>query len=165
VKRRWSILWAARFIARWEGFLGYAYWDSLGGVWTIGYGHTPAQPGERWSRAKALRVLGGDCRSAAHAVDKLVKHRLTVRQRIALISFIFNLGPGVLPHSDLLKALNRGEFHRAARELLDYDHAGGQRVLGLTRRRRSEAWLLTHPRKRPPERPTPTHHKAHRRAR
>jgi lysozyme len=130
-KKNWSLLWAARFIAKWEGFSADAYWDTLGQVWTIGYGHTGnVHAGDHWSHAHALRVLVKDCR--------------TVRQRIALISFVFNLGAGILPGSDLLKALNTGHIHQAATLMLEYDHAGGEVVNGLRNRRKAERWLMLH---------------------
>lgn len=175
VKRAWSVLWAARFIAKWEGWLPSAYLDTIASppVWTQGYGHTkyagpPIPPDGRWSRAKGLRVLAHDCRAAAAAVDRDVKHRLTVRQRIALISFAFNLGPGILPGSDLLRAINTGRMGKAATLMLDYDHAGGVVVQGLLNRRRAEAWLMTHSKRRArqPHKPAKrdrVHTKAHRR--
>jgi lysozyme len=146
-KHIWSLLWAARFIAKWEGFLPEAVLDTIASppVWTIGYGHTlGTHPGERWSRAHALRVLMHDCRWAAAAVAHNVTIKLTVRQRIALISFVFNLGPGVLPGSQLLKALNSGHIHQAANLMLDYDHAGGVVVEGLRNRRKAERWMMLH---------------------
>jgi lysozyme len=155
-RRLWSLLWAARLIARWEGWLGTAYLDEIASppVWTIGYGHSnyAAPPtvhaGERWSRAKGLRVLAHDCRSSAAAVGRYVTHKLTARQRMALISFVFNLGPNILPGTELLRCLNEGKWERAGQLMLTYDHSGGEVVQGLLRRRMAEAWLLTHPRKR-----------------
>lgn len=155
VKRHWSLLWAARFVARWEGFLGTAYLDRLASppVYTIGYGHSEyaAPPhvhaGMHWSRAKALRVLAHDCRSSAAAVDRYVHHKLAVRQRMALVSLVFNCGPGVLQGTELAHYLNKGRWSRAAMHLLEYDHAGGVVVEGLRRRRQAEAWLLLHPRR------------------
>lgn len=155
MKRRWSLLWAARFIAPWEGYLPFAVGDSLaGGLATQGYGHThfagppiPVVGGPRWSKAKALRVLAHDCRGASHEVDRLIHNRLTVRRRIALISLVFNCGASVLSGTELQRALNQGRWQRAAELILQYDHAGGVEVLGLKRRRMSEAWLLLHPRR------------------
>lgn len=149
---------AARFVAKWEGWLPTAYLDTLASpdVWTQGFGHTryagrPYPPDGTWSKAKGYRVLARDLRDSARVVNELVKHKLTLRQRMALISFIFNLGPGILPHTALLRALNRGEFHLAARHMLEYDHAGGVVVQGLRNRRHAEAWLLTNPRARDPK--------------
>jgi lysozyme len=154
-KRHWSLLWAARFIAKWEGFSSPAILDTLASppVWTVFFGHTKyagkpiPHEGMRGSRAAGMRVLAHDCRTAAAAVDRCVKHKLTVRQRMALISFVFNLGPNILSGTELLRCLNEGRFDRAAELMLTYDHAGGVEVLGLKRRRMAEAWLLLHPRR------------------
>lgn len=145
-KKTWSLLWAARLIAKFEGFDAIARLDTIAvpPVWVIGYGHDGANPGERWSHAHALRVLVKDCRWAAAAVDSQVKHKLTVRQRMALISFVFNLGANILPGSDLLKAINSGHIHQAANLMLDYDHAGSVVVPGLLVRRKAERWLMLH---------------------
>lgn len=143
----WSREWAARFVAKWEGFLPEAYLDTLASpdVWTIGYGHTGnVHAGERWTHEHALQVLERDIAWAAAAVAEKVKHKLTVRQRMALISFVFNLGPGVL-EGELLHLLNAGRIREAADKMLEYDHAGGVVVAGLLNRRRAERWMMLHP--------------------
>jgi lysozyme len=154
VKRHWSLLWAARLVAKWEGYVSPATLDTIASppIWTVGFGHTAGagapipHEGMRVSKATALRILARDCRSSAAAVDRLVKHRLTARQRMALISFTFNLGPNILPGTELLRCLNEGRWTRAAELMKQYDHAGGVVVEGLRRRREAEAWLITHPR-------------------
>lgn len=146
-RRHWDRLWAARFIAKWEGFLPDAYLDTIAQppVETIGYGHTGGvHPGERWSRRHALEVLGQDVAFAARAVAAKVHHPLTTRQRMALISFVFNLGPGVL-NGELLHLLNTGQIRKAADKMLEYDHAGGVVVQGLLNRREAERWMMIHP--------------------
>lgn len=143
----WSRTWAARFVAKWEGFEPVAVSDTIASppVETIGFGHTGnVRPGERWTHEHALRVLDKDIAWAAAAVAEKVKHKLTVRQRMALISFVFNLGPGVLEGS-LLHLLNSGRLVEAADKMLEYDHAGGVVVEGLLNRRRAERWMMLHP--------------------
>lgn len=150
MKRAWSLLWAARFVAKWEGFLPRAVLDTLASppIWTQGFGHTHfagpplPQAGTTWSKAKALRVLANDLANIAGHLNHKVHHRLTVRQRIALISFGFNLGPGAI--DDLAPLLNRGEIKRAADKMLEYNHAGGVVVEGLTNRRKAERWMMLH---------------------
>jgi lysozyme len=44
--------------------------------------------------------------------------------------------------STLLKLLNQGKFQEAADQLLRWDKAGGQSLLGLSRRRRAERALF-----------------------
>lgn len=147
MKKRWSLLWSARFIAKWEGFLPDAYLDQIADppVWTIGYGHTDGvHSGMRWSKSKALRVLARDCRSAAQAVQSNIRVPLTVRQRIALISLVFNCGPGAIEGSTLQRELNRRKYRRAANCFLDWVHAGGEVIQGLVNRRRAERWMFLH---------------------
>lgn len=147
MKKRWSLLWAARFIAKWEGFLPYAYLDTIASppVYTIGYGHTGGvKPGERWSKATALRVLARDCRSAAAVVNRCVRVKLTVRQRMALISLVFNCGPAAVEGSTLQRELNASHYRAAADAFLSWCHAGGVVVQGLLNRRRAERWMFLH---------------------
>jgi lysozyme len=168
VKRHWSLLWAARLIAKWEGFSSPAILDTLASppVWTVFFGHTKyagkpiPHEGMRGSRARGMRVLAHDARSSAAAVDRLVKHKLTVRQRMALIDLVYNCGSGVLEGTELVRCINEGRWQQAAVHLLEYDHAGGVVVEGLRRRRQNEAWLLLHPRRvsgRPRQKPDKKH--------
>lgn len=144
---RWSLRWPARFIAPWEGFSATVYRDS-GGVPTQGFGHTGKGLGGRWSRAKALLVLAGDLREASAAVRRNVRVKLTVRERIAAISFVFNVGEGGLQSSTFLRELNEGHKRRAADALrLWVKDAAGNTLLGLKRRRAAERWLMLHPRR------------------
>jgi lysozyme len=145
-RRRWQLAWAARFVARWEGFLGSAYLDTIASpaVWTIGYGHTgpDVHPGQRISRARALTLLARDLRFAARAVARSIHVPLTARQRIALISLAFNCGPGAVDGSTLQRELNARRYRRAADCFLDWSHAGGVVVEGLLNRRKEERWMF-----------------------
>jgi lysozyme len=147
MKERWSLIWAARFVARWEGFEAKAYLDEIASppVWTIGYGHTGGvRSGQVVTEAEARKLLAEDLRDAARAVAQKVKVPLTVRQRIALISIAFNVGPGVLDGTHLITDLNAGRYKAAADRLLEWNHAGGVVVEGLTRRREAERWMFLH---------------------
>ena len=85
------------------------------GVPTIGWGHTAGvRMGHRITEAQAEAFLAADLTGAAEDVDRLVKVPLTPNQRGALASFVFNLGPGALRTSTLLKLLNRGDYSGAA---------------------------------------------------
>lgn len=152
----WDLAWAARFIAPWEGFLPHIYLDS-GGVPTQGYGHTGSGLTRApWSRAKALRVLAQDIRYFARGVDRLVKVPLSVRERIAAISFAFNVGLGGLAESTFLRRLNEGRRREAADALMLWTKdAAGNTLLGLKRRRAAERWMFLHRRKRAKPTQTP----------
>ena len=133
----------AEFIASFEGFRADAYWDLWGQVWTIGYGHTSGVvAGQKVTKAKALKLLQEDAATAARAIRDLVHVRLNQNQFDALVSFVFNLGAGSLAESTLLKKLNKGNYKGAAREFVKWDHAGGEVLAGLTRRREAEAALF-----------------------
>jgi len=144
----WKLAWAARFVAKWEGLLLTSYLDTIASppVWTIGYGHTGPDvgPGQKISKARALVLLTRDLRTAARAVARDVSVPLTTRQRIALISIYFNVGAGAMGASTLVRKLNAKDYHGAADEFLQWDHAGGVVVQGLLNRRRAERWMFLH---------------------
>lgn len=164
-KHRWSLLWAARFVAKWEGFLPNAYLDTIASpaVWTIFFGHTSAagppevHAGDHGTEAEGKKVLANDLRDIARVVAENVKVPLSTRQRIALISIGYNCGSEVLTNSQLMDALNRGDHRAAADHFLEWSHAGGVVVQGLLNRRRAERWMMLHPlHPRNPHRAQPT---------
>lgn len=146
-RERWKLAWAARFVAKWEGFLPDAYLDTIAepDVWTIGYGHTGGvRPGQHISKARALVLLTRDLRTATRAVKQNIHVKLTKRQRIALISLAFNCGSGAVDGSTLQRKLNAGNYRAAANEFLKWSHAGGVVVEGLLNRRKAERWMFLH---------------------
>lgn len=151
MKRAWSLLWAARFVAKWEGFLPTAYLDTIAvpSIYTIGFGHTGnVHAGERVTKAQALRLLSSDLRVAARAVHQGIHVKLSVRQRMALISLAFNCGGGAVIGSTLADKLNAKNYKAAANCFLEWDHAGGVVVQGLLNRRKAErAMFLSKPKK------------------
>lgn len=148
MKRLWSLTWAARFVAKWEGFLPHAYLDTIAQppVYTIGYGHTgiDVYAGESISKVAAVALLTHDLRRASKAVTESIHVKLTVRQRIALISLAFNCGAGAVSGSTLQALLNAGHYHAAADQFLQWDHAGAEVIAGLKRRREAERWMFLH---------------------
>lgn len=147
MRRRWSLFWAARFVAKWEGFISHAYLDTIASppAWTIGYGHTHGvRPGQVVTEAEARKLLAADLRDAARAIADKVKVKLTVRQRIALISAVENNGPALLEGTHFIDALNAKRYTEAANRLLEWDHTGGVVVEGLRNRREAERWLFLH---------------------
>lgn len=145
----WKLSYAAKFIAPWEGFRSATYYDS-GGIPTIGFGHTGkhAYPGNTISYAFALLLLASDLREAARYVNKYVKVPLTWRERIACISFVFNVGPGGLLESTFLKRLNRNDRKGAAEALMWWvKDDRGNTLLGLKRRRQAEYNAFRYPKR------------------
>lgn len=133
-------------IKHFEGCYLEAYKDSVG-VWTIGYGHTglvhrdgTVKAGRTITRAEAEELLRHDLRVFARRVEEGATVPLGDDQFAALVSFDFNTG-GFLK-STLRKKLNAGDYAGAAEQFLPWDKAGGKRLRGLTRRRRSERRLF-----------------------
>lgn len=128
------------FIKSFEGYRGHPYRDAVG-VWTIGYGHTRGV-GPRstfLTERAATALLAEDLRLIYEPPVKRLGLNLTQGQFDALVSAVYNLGPGVLePGRSLGSALHRGDMRAAADALLLYDKAGGRTLPGLTRRRQAE---------------------------
>lgn len=141
-----------KFIESFEGLILGAYDDhndhvvvegqAVVGTLTIGYGHTDAAGpprvyvGQRITQNEADTFLANDLASVEAEVNHLVKVPLNQDQYDALVSFQFNTG--ALGKSSLLKVLNEKNYDAAADDFLAWDHAGGVKLAGLTRRREAE---------------------------
>jgi lysozyme len=136
------------FIEDQEGFSSTRYWDPYGRVWTRGYGETegigPDSPPISRANGRvslrhriesqyewALRALAINWDQAPAAQQKWD----------ALCSFAWNLGAGIFTGS-LRQALDMKLWQTAADLMLQYDHAGGQELAGLKRRRELEAQMF-----------------------
>ncbi len=135
---------------------------------TIGYGHTESvtmkhvREGRRITEHEAQAILSYDIDNAEEIVRKHVTRQLNENQFAALVSFVFNLGPGkegvkdgfvTLKNgkpSSLLRHVNAGQFHSAAKEFAKWTTGvapNGQRkeFPGLVKRRESERKLFLEP--------------------
>lgn len=126
------------FIKKWEGCRLSSYLDT-GDVWTVGYGHTGGvYPGMSISEEDAEVLLMEDIFPAESALNKYVLVDLNRNQVDALISFVFNIGIQAFKKSTLLKFLNKGDYQRAAEELLRWCFDNGTKIQGLENRREAE---------------------------
>ena len=79
---------------------------------------------------------------------------LTQNQHDALVSFVYNLGPGAIStNTGIGRALRAKKWELASNEMLRWDKAGGHSLAGLTRRRRAERALFLKDRPRPKPKP------------
>ncbi|WP_158750210.1 lysozyme [Acidobacterium sp. S8] len=126
-----------------EGCEYTAYQDQVG-VWTIGYGHTGSgvAAGLTITQDQADALLLSDVAAACAYVNQVVSIALVQEEFDALVDFVFNLGRGAFAGSTLLRELNAGNFTAAAAQFDAWDHAGGQVVAGLLRRRQAETDLF-----------------------
>jgi len=98
--------------------------------------------GDTITKERAEELLREDVKRFEGYVDRLVKVPLTQGQYDALVSFVYNLGPGALERSTLLDQLNRGDYDSAAEQFGRWVFAGGKTLAGLVRRRAAERALF-----------------------
>lgn len=137
-------------IKQYEGFRSAPYRDA-GGIWTIGYGETAgiSSKTKPWSEPFASQRLEIRIRDDYEPYIHKLNVPLNQNQFDALVSAIYNLGPGVLEKGHSLgDALRRKPLNiKVVQDAIKlYDKArvnGTPRALpGLTRRRREEADLF-----------------------
>lgn len=135
-------------IKRWEGLRLEAYQD-VGGVWTIGYGHTSAAgaprvtPGLKITAAEAERILLKDLENVKKDLYSLVKVPLNPYQEASLMSWLYNLGKSKVAKSTLIRELNKGNYDRVPQELAKWVYVGKKKYQGLVNRRNAEIGLWT----------------------
>lgn len=132
-----------RLIKNHEGLRLKAYLDAAG-VWTIGYGSTGphVKPDLTITEDRAEELLRKDLERFENAVGAMVRVPLKQREFDALVSLCYNIGTGALSNSTLLRKLNAGDRIGATQEFVKWVNAGGKPLLGLLRRRLSEASLF-----------------------
>jgi lysozyme len=128
---------------RFEGCDLNAYRDQVG-VPTIGYGHTfEVFMGMTCTKEQAEAWLMSDIKLCEDFVNThVIVVPLNQNQFDALVDFCFNLGCNALKCSSLLRLLNKSDFEAAAKEFEKWDHAGGNVVAGLFKRRVAEEILF-----------------------
>lgn len=129
-------------IKAWEGCELTAY-RCAAGVLTIGYGHTgpDVKPGMRITQDKANELFEADIRRFAASVEPLLAGiTLNNAQFDALVSLAYNIGPGRLAGSTLLRKVKANPADPGIRsEFLRFVYAGGKVLSGLVKRRDAEA--------------------------
>lgn len=154
---------ALAVIKEFEGFVPRWYPDPSHGwkVPTCCYGHTDAAgapqyadtKGMTFTQAEGLEILRRDLVQYENAVRSMVHVPLNENQFGALVSFTYNLGPGKLKSSTLLKKLNAGDYAGAAAEFPQWRLSNGKVLPGLVRRREAERQLFLSKAHAAPEKP------------
>lgn len=120
-----------------------AYWDSVGRIWTIGWGTTNhVYEGMEITQAQADAWLMQHWEECEHMIAQLVEVDLTPNEISALIDFVYNEGIGRFHGSSMLKFINEGEMQRAVCEFVKWDIGDGKVEPGLLERRKAEAALF-----------------------
>lgn len=120
-----------------------AYQD-LGGVWTIGWGHTGPGVGEGTTCTveQAQVWFWNDTSHAVNATNSHVTTALNQNQFDALVSFTYNVGVGAEERSTLLRLVNTNDMVDAAAEFARWNKVNGKVSEGLTARRAAERDLF-----------------------
>jgi len=132
-------------IKEFEGFSAKPYRDSAG-VLTIGYGTTKdADKYSSISKLQADLLLRRDLAQFEATLNNYIAARgyeLTQNQFDALVSFLYNVG-SIKSGSNLDAAIRQGKPKVVAANLEKYVYAGGQKLAGLVKRRKYEAYLFS----------------------
>jgi GH24 family phage-related lysozyme (muramidase) len=125
-------------IKDWEGFQRVGEWDYH--QYSNGYGTRAAYPGEVIDRDTADSRFKNEISKAADLVDSRFPG-LPQGTRSALTDLTYNSGPAWM-NERLGKEVANGNLDAASRLFLQYNHAGGQQLSGLTQRRMEGAsWM------------------------
>lgn len=129
-----------------EGIRLVDYRDPVG-IPTACMGHTAtAVLGTHRELAECFALMYADVYEHHRHVQRLVTVPLAPHQHAALVHFTYNVGPGALARSTLLRKVNACDFAGAAREFGRWVHAtqNGRKVRlpGLVARRAHEAAMF-----------------------
>lgn len=128
-------------IKQFEGLRHTAYDDGYGNM-TIGVGHL-IKPNEEklyfttLSTKQAHKLLERDMEPCEKTINTKVYSPLNQHQFDALMSFCHNIGVDRFANSDVIRHINRQNYHRAADAMLTWD-----RPAGILKRRQKERKLF-----------------------
>jgi lysozyme len=125
-----------------------SYLDTLAypPVWTVFTGLTRGVTKDTcWTLEECEERFRKEVTIYEDAIDRLVTVPLNQNQADALISYVYNCGPGALAKSTLLKVLNQGKYEQVPAQLMRWTKAGGKEWPGLVRRRKAEGALFMEP--------------------
>lgn len=129
---------AIGLVAAWEGRSLVAYVDPVG-IPTICEGYTHGvKLGDVATLERCDALTEQEVRKALAVVDRSVPEPLSEGVRVALASFVYNVGPGAYGGSTLLRKLRAGDLSGACNQLPRWVYAGGKKLRGLELRREAE---------------------------
>jgi lysozyme len=134
---------AIDFVKRFEGCKLTRYIDACGFP-TIGIGHLCHNGDNLFeiTEEEAEGLLHTDLQIAGQGITRLIDIPLNDNQYTALISFVYNLGSGILQASTLRKVINRGDFEDVPEQFERWIYGGARKLPGLIARRKAEAQLF-----------------------
>jgi lysozyme len=136
---------ALAFVAGKEGTVYRTYRDPIG-IITACTGHVDSslRLGTTYTPEQCRAMLYEDLAKHADDLD-CVKVPLNDNQKVALLSFTFNVGRANFCGSTLVRKANAGDMPGACAELSRWVMAGGRQLPGLVNRRAAERELCESP--------------------
>lgn len=136
---------AVKGIQQYESYHQKPYWDYK--QWSVGYGTKASGPNDSVAnKAEAVDRQLTEMKKYERAIQRNIKVPLSQNQYDALVSFVYNVGPGGVTNSGVSKALNNGDYQGAADHMMDWNKVTekGKKVFskGLNNRRSSERKLF-----------------------
>lgn len=129
---------AVSLVATYEGRSLVAYLDPVS-IPTICEGYTHGvKLGDVATPEECDQLTRQEVVKALAVVDGSVPRPLPDGVRVALASFVYNVGPGAYGGSTLLRMLRAGDIRGACNQLPRWVYAGGKKLRGLERRREAE---------------------------
>jgi lysozyme len=130
-------------IKEFEGCKLQTYHDQ-NGIPTIGYGHTGSdvKEGMTITQTQAEQLLIHDIERTEEIITPHIQLPIGDDRYSALVVFAYNVGPGNLINSTLLKLINEGHYEAAAAQFMHWVHVGDRISEGLVRRRKAEQALF-----------------------
>lgn len=132
------------FITKHEGLVLRAYKD-IGGIWTIGYGHTTAAgfpkvtAGMRITEKEARKILSQDLLKFGKRVNDV---GLNASQHVFDGSVSFDYNTGGIKRATWVKRFKKGKFDEARISLNKWNKVKGEVIKGLVRRRKEEEAII-----------------------
>ena len=121
-----------------EGYEGTAYKDAVG-IPTIGFGETSqVKLGDTTTPTRALVQLLESADEHAKGMAACIKVPVSQDEYDAYLSFTYNVGVAAFCRSNVARDLNAEKYEKACSDLLEWNHAGGKVLPGLTKRRQQE---------------------------
>ncbi|QXR36975.1 lysozyme [Alcaligenes aquatilis] len=129
---------AISLVAAWEGRSLIAYVDPVG-IPTICDGYTHGvKLADVATPERCDALTEQEVRRALTVVDGSTPGQLPDGVRVALASFVYNVGPSAYGGSTLLRKLRAGDLAGACNQLPRWVYAGDKKLRGLELRREAE---------------------------
>jgi lysozyme len=139
----WIVI-AVTCVSLFEGLYTHPYYDVVG-VKTVCYGATAADHvdlNRNYTPDECKAILASDLPKYDAMLQKCLTpvayKTLPPYRHAAMVSFVYNVGPGNFCKSSVAKDLNAGNPKAACDALLLFNRAGGRVIKGLVNRRNTE---------------------------